>query len=288
MNSKLKWLIGTWLLIQAIAVHAQTYTAIELPFAVGLSDGSDTMGGTPINNAGQVVGFSFTQSGTVGYLYSNGVTTALANDFIPNAINNSGEIAGTSSTPGVVTVAAVYNNGALTSIGTLGSEPGYPPSNVPVNESYGVSLNDGGQVVGRSTAPGGGEPPFLYSNGSMTAPNIGPGAQAAGINNGGTIVGSFIPSPAQNDLFHAYVYVNGSVTDLGTLGGAQSFGNAINNAGQVTGTAQTASGQLDAFLSSNGQMKDLGSLNGSGSIGYGINTLGQVVGTSNVDGNSLD
>ncbi len=73
-----------------------------------------------------------------------------------------------------------------------------------------------------------------------------------------------------------------SVTDLGALGGSYStYGNGINNAGQVTGYSTTSSGAIHAFLYSNGQMTDLGTLGGNDSEGYGLNNAGQVTGYSN-------
>ncbi|MBV9307467.1 MAG: DUF3466 family protein [Acidobacteriaceae bacterium] len=57
-----------------------------------------------------------------------------------------------------------------------------------------------------------------------------------------------------------------TVTDLGTLGGGSSYGNAINNAGQVTGYSTFRYGEQGmaiayrAFLYSNGQMTKLDTL----------------------------
>jgi probable HAF family extracellular repeat protein len=71
------------------------------------------------------------------------------------------------------------------------------------------------------------------------------------------------------------------MTDLGTLGGSNSSGGGINDAGQVTGYSYlTTSGQYHAFLNSNGAMTDLGTLGGSYSVGGGINDAGQVMGDS--------
>src|SRR4051794_18836127 len=67
-----------------------------------------------------------------------------------------------------------------------------------------------------------------------------------------------------------------SVTDLGTLGGYGSFAEALNNAGQVTGSSITSTGGSQAFLYSNGQMTDLGTL--AGGRGVGLNNAGQVTG----------
>jgi probable HAF family extracellular repeat protein len=64
------------------------------------------------------------------------------------------------------------------------------------------------------------------------------------------------------------------------LGGQDSGGADINDAGQVTGTSSTSAGPSHAFLYSNGQMIDLGTLGGSFSGGGSINSVGQVVGSS--------
>ncbi len=69
-----------------------------------------------------------------------------------------------------------------------------------------------------------------------------------------------------------------SVTDLGTLGGATSDAEGINNSGQVVGSAFLSSGQKHAFLYSNGTMADLGTLGGTSSAAWGVNDGGQVVG----------
>ena len=75
--------------------------------------------------------------------------------------------------------------------------------------------------------------------------------------------------------------------DLGTLGGTSSFARDINNLGQVTGNAQTATGQpaprLNTFLwDEPGPMINLGVLPGSNNFsrGYAINDFGVVVGES--------
>ena len=75
-----------------------------------------------------------------------------------------------------------------------------------------------------------------------------------------------------------FLYSNGSMTNLGTLGGTSGIGNAINTSGQVAGYSQNASGTYRAFLSSGSNLLDIGDLGGGSAVGYGINDLGQVVG----------
>jgi probable HAF family extracellular repeat protein len=81
---------------------------------------------------------------------------------------------------------------------------------------------------------------------------------------------------------HAFLYSNGQMSDLGTLGGGDnSQGDAVNLSGQVAGWSQTSSGN-DAVLWNGKKMVDLGALAplaGSDSIADGINDSGQVAGS---------
>src|SRR5262245_46663413 len=72
-----------------------------------------------------------------------------------------------------------------------------------------------------------------------------------------------------------------TVTDLGTLGGSESYPVAINAAGQVVGTSWVANlHDLHGFLFSGGAMTDVGTLGGSRSYGNAINAAGHVTGTA--------
>jgi probable HAF family extracellular repeat protein len=86
-----------------------------------------------------------------------------------------------------------------------------------------------------------------------------------------------IPGP-----MHAYrLRRDGSVLDLGTLGGRDSAATAINDRGQITGWSLKASGAKRAFFwSAATRMVNLGTLGGGWSQATAINNLGQVIGTS--------
>ena len=86
---------------------------------------------------------------------------------------------------------------------------------------------------------------------------------------------------------HAFLYSNGTMTDLGTLpGGLDSEGYGINASGQVVGYSEINSGSdIRAFLYSNGTMTDLNSLIDPACgwtllDAYAINDSGQIVGTA--------
>jgi len=63
------------------------------------------------------------------------------------------------------------------------------------------------------------------------------------------------------------------LTDLGTLGGSESFGVAMNASGQVTGRSTTAGGETHAFLWNGTTMLDFGE-----GEGRAINASGQATG----------
>jgi len=110
-----------------------------------------------------------------------------------------------------------------------------------------------------------------------------------GINDGGeVVVGSlpFIIYPfVGTGTVPAFLY-DGTLHNLGTLGGTQSFGQGINYASHVVGTSSTTgNAAYHAFLY-DGTMHDLGTLGGVWSLGYGINDAGYAVGVSYITGNA--
>jgi probable HAF family extracellular repeat protein len=99
---------------------------------------------------------------------------------------------------------------------------------------------------------------------------------ATGINNLGQVVGHTTTS---GNVLHAFLYQNGSMQDLGNLGGNyDSLAFGINDAGQIVGYAAISGNTQHAFLYSNGSMQDIGTLGGDYGIANGINSRGQIVG----------
>ena len=135
-------------------------------------------------------------------------------------------------------------------------------------------INNEGQVVGDE----GSYAAVLWSGGITTVlPGLGAGylTSAYAINDSGQVVGASGPGEFAP---HAFVYANGTTTDLGTLGGSASKAVGINSSGQIVGSSLIASdAAVHAFLYSNGTMTDLGTAGGmSESNAVGISDSGQV------------
>ncbi len=115
---------------------------------------------------------------------------------------------------------------------------------------------------------------------STTRLSIGNGL-ATDVNNQGQVVGYH----NTNQGTRAFLWSNGTLQNLGTLGGGDSRAFAINEAGQVVGRSSTATGATHAFLWQNGMMQDLGPLDAGFSQANWIDGSGRVVGYSeNLDG----
>ncbi len=104
----------------------------------------------------------------------------------------------------------------------------------------------------------------------------GESSTAFAINNRGQVVGE--SQTAAGDT-HAFLWENGVMQDLGTVGGAFTFSvtGSINNRGQVVGANFTSSGQSRAFAWQDGVMTALDESDGSSSA-LGINARGGITG----------
>jgi probable HAF family extracellular repeat protein len=123
--------------------------------------------------------------------------------------------------PGLVAVtpaseAAAKSAYAITDLGTGGA----------------TGINDVGQIVGNSQGA------FVISGGTRTTlPDLssswgGGFSSATGINNNHQIAEA---PDTDRGYSHVLMWSNGTITDLGTLGGTQSGAYAINDNGQMTG-----------------------------------------------------
>jgi probable HAF family extracellular repeat protein len=223
-----------------------------------------------------------------GFAWANGVKTDLGT--LPGGassgaytINKNGVITGQSQNGLIDPLtgfpeahAVIWRNGEIVDLGTLGG-----------TQSNTSEINDRGQVVGGALTA----TPDPFANAPLSAcwvlpTNLPPCS-------GTTFAVSSLYFPGTTET-HAFIWHNGFMRDLGTLGGPDSIAFINNDHGQVAGWSYTnfvanpSTGvpTVNPFIwnPEDGKMMDMGGLGGTFGAPFFMNSRGQVIGVSNLAG----
>jgi probable HAF family extracellular repeat protein len=207
-----------------------------------------------------------------GFLWDDGVASTLgnlgaSNYTVPFDINDEAQVVGIARLPSYVTHPVIWEDGTPTDI--------LPPG---VNDVFGVSINDASQVL--ISPRGGPVTGVLWEAGVFREIALGLGSGLGLgpplLNESGQVAGYWRSSTGQN----AFIWHEGTVTDLGNLGGNVLRVSDLNEAGQVVGQSLTASGERHGFFWDGVQIHDLGTLGGSFSYALDVTETGRIVGAS--------
>lgn len=196
-----------------------------------------------------------------------------------DAINNSGQIAGTAvghlgvqrkDAPGAVEYwhGFLWSNGHFTDLGVL---PGSAVSDA-------VSINDRTQIVGTSGPVGSSGHAYLWQHGHMSAlsTSYGLGSEAHCVSNSGVIAGNAENSSRSTEAAVWRIAPGSNPSDVAPwMVPGQADAVKVNNAGDVL-----CSANYRAYLWRGGKMYDIGTLGGAASTGTAVNDEGEVVGVS--------
>ena len=227
---------------------------------------------TAVNDRGEVAGTSTDASGVFrAVIWRGGEAVALGSLGLPRS-----------------SVAAINNRGHVTGFADVLDATGRPTTHAYFwdgemhdlgtlpgqNQSVPFDMNDRDQIVGFSGFHA------VRWEADGTATDLGTlawrNAIAQGINNRGQVVGVGLSAVGPP---HAFVWTRGSYTDLGTLGGFTSSASRINDDGLVAGQAGTADNQTHAVVWDDGRAIDLHPVGASFSIAGAVNNRGDVLGS---------
>jgi probable HAF family extracellular repeat protein len=252
---------------------------IELPFPVGIDPAVNTSLAGDISANGQMGGF-----------VTNGLTDPLTGfpQLRPVVWGAYGGVWDLGTFGG--------NSGAVNMVDSWGNAVGAALNTVPEDPDFAGVMN--GFIPAATQARA-----FLWKEGKLQDLGTlgGNDAAAFAINGSGLIYGISYTDTAANDstglpTTHAFLWKNGSMRDLGTLGGSLvtsgslsygPWGQVLNERGQAIGTSMLAGDESwHAFLWESGKMIDLGTLGGESSEPLAINEHGWIVGRSDYSPNS--
>jgi probable HAF family extracellular repeat protein len=182
------------------------------------------------------------------------------------------------------------NSGSVNMVDPWGNAVGVALNTIPEDPDFATEMNGFLPAATRARA-------FLWKGGKLHDLGTlgGNDAAAIAINGSGVVYGFSYTDTVANPstgypTTHAFLWKNGSMRDLGTLGGTQvrpgslsngPWGHVLNERGQAIGTSTLADDETrHAFLWDKGHMIDLGTLGGNNSEPLAINELGWVVGRS--------
>jgi probable HAF family extracellular repeat protein len=235
--------------------------------------GGNSTSPSALNEAGQVVGHSYTSAGDAhAFLWENGVMRDLGTLGAPfesgqvlstaTGINAAGQIVGVAPTSADMIGsrrAFLWENGRMTRLASL-------------NRVYSLAtgIDNLGRVVGQFGAPN--SKAFRWVEGVVRSlGTLGGTTSSASAISAGKIVGWSYNASGNP---RGFLWQGGVMTNLGTLGGDWSTAEGINTLGQVVGYARSqGSNIMRAYVWENGVMTNLG-------IGeaYGINRNGWIAG----------
>lgn len=206
------------------------------------------------------------------YIFSS-IDVPGAASTVTSGINNVGQIVGFYSNTSGIAQDSGTEQGFLLSGGT------FNPINFPgATATEAAGLNDVSQIVGVLNPYLSGESGFLLSGGvfsNISAPGITGGAWVFGINDVGQILGD------------GWLLSGGAYSTIQVPGSIDTFPRGINNAGEIVGGFDDATGGHGFLRSSDGSFTTLDVPGGFGTEALGLNDNGEIVGQYHLNGNAF-